>query len=169
MLSTSLVTPLHAAQLPRVFDGGRSPAASRDMLIFSCGTERYGLDLRCVQEIRRYTQPTRLFSASLDCFGVVNLRGCIVPLFDLHRVLGHQPTVLGTHSVVVVAKLQRGTVGLVVDAVDEVVTIQPHAIQSPPQGVHASTSPHILGLTELHQRLVVLLDGDRLMPNATLQ
>ena len=123
-------------------------AAPREVLTSRLGTEDYGIDILAVQEIRRFETATRIANAPAHVLGVMNLRGVIVPIVDLRRLLG-LPAENGTNTVTVVVNLGARTVVLVVDAVSDVVALAPEQIQPRPAlGSHAGAD-FIVGLAQL--------------------
>lgn len=138
-----------------------STAAPREVLTSRLGEEAYGIDILAVQEIRRLEPATRIANAPAHVLGVINLRGVIVPIVDLRRLLG-LPADNGTHTVTVVVNLGARTVGLVVDAVSDVVALTPAQIQPRPSLGPRVDADFIVGLAHLDaaegQRLLLLVD-----------
>lgn len=139
--------------------GAASPP--RQVLSSRLGAEEYGIDILAVQEIRRYEPPTRIANAATHLLGVMNLRGVIVPIVDLRDRLGLQ-AVNGTDTVTVVVNLGGRTVGLVVDAVSDVVALAPEQIQPRPRLGDRVDAGFIVGVASLNaatgQRLLLLID-----------
>lgn len=136
-------------------------AAPREVLTSRLGAEEYGIDILAVQEIRRYEQPTRIANAPRHVLGVMNLRGVIVPIVDLRHLLG-LPAENGVNTVTVVVTLAGRTVGLVVDAVSDVVALAQEQIQPRPALGPQVDADFIVGLAQLSsaegQRLLLLVD-----------
>jgi purine-binding chemotaxis protein CheW len=136
-------------------------AAPREVLTSRLGNEEYGIDILAVQEIRRYEAATRIANAPAHMRGIMNLRGVIVPIVDLRHLLG-LPAEHGTDTVTVVVNLAHRTVGLVVDAVSDVVALAPEQIQPRPALGRHVDADFITGLAQLGsgdtQRLLQLLD-----------
>ncbi len=127
-------------------------AAPLEVLTSRLGEEEYGINILAVQEIRRYEQPTRIANAASHMLGIMNLRGVIVPIVDLRRLLG-LPAENGVNTVTVVVNFGGRTVGLVVDGVSDV--IQPR----PPLG--AADAGFIVGLATLDTtppRMLLIVD-----------
>ncbi|MFG6461963.1 chemotaxis protein CheW [Roseateles sp. DXS20W] len=132
-------------------------AASREVLTSRLGAEEYGIDILAVQEIRRYEAPTRIANAAGHLLGVMNLRGAIVPIVDLRRHLG-LPAENGIDTVTVVVNVASRTLGLVVDAVSDVVALQPGHIQPCPALGSATDDGFIVALATVDGA-----DGPRLL------
>lgn len=132
-----------------------------EVLTCRLGAEEYGMDILAVQEIRRFEAPTRIANAAAHMRGVMNLRGVIVPIVDLRHLL-QMPADIGASTVTVVVRVNGRTVGLVVDAVSDVVALAPDQIQPPPAFSAAVHADFIVGLAQLSsaegQRLLLLLD-----------
>lgn len=141
-------------------------ALPREVLTSRLGGEEYGIDILAVQEIRRYEVATRIANAPAHVLGVMNLRGVIVPIIDLRRLLG-LPAENDTHTVTVVVNLAHRTVGLVVDAVSDVVALTAEQIQPRPALGTQVDADFITGLAQLGsgdaQRLLQLLDLQALL------
>lgn len=134
---------------------------------FTLGKEEYGVDILRVQEIRSWEPVSRIPNVPAYEKGVVNLRGAIVPIIDLRERfdLGHSQYTPLTVVVVLQAKVGEKTrvMGVVVDAVSDVIDVEKKSIQSSPNfGAKVSTE-FINGLVSVNQRMVMLLDVDKLL------
>jgi len=104
-------------------EDARSTETRRELLLFRLGQEEYGIDILRVQEIRRYEAVTRLVNTPEHIKGVINLRGTIVPIVDL-RIKFNLPVVTyDEFTVVVILNVAKRVIGIVVDAVSDVVSI----------------------------------------------
>jgi purine-binding chemotaxis protein CheW len=132
-------------------------------LTFTIGDELYGVDILRVQEIKGYTAVTRIPNTPPYIKGVLNLRGTIVPIVDLRTKFG-MPTVDYTAVTVIIVVVVRDKVmGLVVDAVSEVLNIDKRDIQPPPQFGEKVDVSMLNGIGKSGDKLVALLDIDRLL------
>jgi purine-binding chemotaxis protein CheW len=131
-------------------------ALAGQLVLFSLGGEDYALPIGSVQEIIRYLEPRSVSSDSPWVRGVISLRGKIVPICDLAARLGkaceHEPA----KAKIVILDTEQGTVGIVVDEVDEVRIVGPDAVDAAP----GAGSDAIAGIVKLDDRLVVLLDPE---------
>jgi len=134
-----------------------SRADSRQFLTFHVGGEEYGLDILRVQEIRSYEAPTRVANAPAFVKGVVNLRGVIVPIVDLRLRLG-QSGEYNAFTVVIVLNVCQRVVGVVVDAVSDVLELNAEQIKPRPEVAAALDSRFITGLGKIGERMLILLD-----------
>lgn len=135
-------------------------------LTFNLGEELYGVDILRVQEIKGYTAVTKIPNTPPHIKGVLNLRGTIVPIVELRTKFG-MPTIDYTaFTVIIVVVVRDKVMGLVVDAVSDVLNIDKKDIQSPPQfGVKVDVS-FLNGIGKSGDKLVALLDIDRMLSEA---
>ncbi|MEK9142035.1 MAG: chemotaxis protein CheW [Nitrospirota bacterium] len=138
-------------------------------LTFNLGEELYGVDILRVQEIKGYTAVTKIPNTPPHIKGVLNLRGTIVPIVELRTKFG-MPTIDYTaFTVIIVVMVRDKVMGLVVDAVSDVLNIDKKDIQSPPQfGVKVDVS-FLNGIGKSGDKLVALIDIDRLLTDTDIQ
>lgn len=135
----------------------------KEYLTFKLGNEEYGLDILKVQEIRGYEPPTRIANAPSFIKGVVNLRGTIVPIVDM-RVRFNCPNAdYNDFTVVIILNLRSRIVGIVVDSVSDVMALAPENVRSAPDIESTVDNASILGLGSIGERMLILLDIERLM------
>ncbi len=149
----------------------RAAPTPNEVLTLRLGAEEYGIDILRVQEIRSYEQPTRIAGAPAHVLGVTNLRGVIVPLIDLRCRFGLE-TQYGSGTVTVVLSLAGRIVGAVVDAVSDVVALEPAQIQPPPAFSEAIDAGHITGIATLGEgdcaQMLILVDIQALMTSGDI-
>lgn len=138
-------------------------------LTFNLGEELYGVDILRVQEIKGYTAVTKIPNTPSHIKGVLNLRGTIVPIIEL-RTKFTMPTIDYTaFTVIIVVVVRDKVMGLVVDAVSDVLNIDKKDIQPPPQfGAKVDVS-FLNGIGKSNDKLVALLDIDRLLLDDEMQ
>lgn len=134
-----------------------------EVVTFTLGEEEYAIDIQRVQELRGYDAVTRIANAPDFMKGVVNLRGVIVPIVDLRIKFG-----LGTPSyheltVVIVLNIRGRVLGIVVDSVSDVITLEAEEIKPPPQLGGAMDTEYLIGLGTRDERMLILVDIDKLM------
>ena len=131
---------------------------TRQLVIFSLGSEEYALPITRVQEIIRYTEPRSVASQTPWIRGVINLRGKIVPVCDLAERLGltlERPEA----AKIVIVETEVGTAGVIVDDVDEVLTVDaPSSSRTSPPPTPATSTP----IAKVGDRLAILLNPDGL-------
>ncbi len=139
-------------------------------LTFQLSGQDYGIEIAQVREIRAWERPTRLPHAPDYVEGVIHVRGKVLPILDLRRRFGLGDANRPPVSVVVVVQsaATRGaaSVGLVVDAVSDVCDIGAASIQPPPQVVAGIDAELVCGLCGNGDRLLILLDIERLIQHA---
>ncbi|QNM98129.1 chemotaxis protein CheW [Chitinimonas koreensis] len=141
---------------------GTRPAAG-EFLSFTLGHEEYGIDILKVQEIRGYDAVTPIANAPDFMKGVMNLRGVIVPLLDLRlKFKVGQPT-YDQFTIVIVLNVGTRVVGIVVDAVSDVITLAPEQIRTLPEFSSAIDIGYVRGLATVDERMVILIEIEQLL------
>ena len=138
----------------------------REFLAFKLGREEYGVDILRVQEIRSYEKPTTIANAAAGFKGVVNLRGVIVPIIDLGLKLGMEAARYDALTVVIVLNIGQRVVGVVVDAVSDVLTLEQHQLRPVPAMDSDIDQDHLLAIGSVDDRMLILLDIERLLATA---
>lgn len=135
---------------------------ARDLLTFRLGDEDYGIDILAVREIRGLDAVTRLPGAPAFVTGVVNLRGVIVPVVDMRLRLG-LPADASPLAVMVVLEVAGRLVAMVVDAVDDVLALDPASLRPVPDVAGAIDRRFLRGLAPMDARMLIVLDIEALM------
>jgi purine-binding chemotaxis protein CheW len=148
--------------------GAVEVTALREFLAFKLGEEEYGIDILRVQEIRSYEQPTRIANAPAFIKGVVNLRGVIVPIVDMRLKFNLDSANYDSFTVVIVLNIAHRVVGMVVDAVSDVITLTPEQLRPVPEFSSAIDADHLLAVGSIDQRMLILIDIDKLMTSADM-
>jgi purine-binding chemotaxis protein CheW len=142
--------------------------AGREFLAFTLGKEEYGLDILKVQEIRGYETVTRVANAPEFVKGVINLRGTIVPIVDMRIKFKLGEPTYDQFTVVIILNIAGRVVGIVVDSVSDVITLSPDQVKPAPDMGSALNSNYLIGLGTLDERMLILIDIDRLMSSADM-
>lgn len=137
--------------------------AGKEFLAFTLGKEEYGIDILRVQEIRGYEPVTRIANAPDFIKGVVNLRGIIVPVVDMRIKLNLGSPTYDQFTVVIILSIAGRVVGMVVDSVSDVTTLSPEQVKSAPEMGTTFDSDYLIGLGTLNERMLILVDIDKLM------
>lgn len=143
-------------------------SGAREYLTFRLGQEEYGIDILKVQEIRGYEAPTRVANAPAFIKGVVNLRGTIVPIVDMRLKFNCAKAEYNSFTVVIVLNLHNRIVGIVVDSVSDVMELLPENLKSAPDIESVIDTSAVLGLGSIGDRMLILLDIERLMSGAEM-
>lgn len=148
-------------------DKAGSESAGHEYLAFKLGKEEYGIDILKVQEIRGYEAVTRVANAPEFVKGVINLRGIIVPIVDMRIKFKLGEPTYDQFTVVIILNISGRVVGIVVDSVSDVITLsQEHLKPAPDMG--AMNSNYLIGLGTLDDRMLILIDIDKLMSSADM-
>lgn len=138
------------------------------LVTFTLEKEEYAVDIMKVQEINRLTEITKVPNSPPHMEGVINLRGKVIPVINLRKRFGLPEREVDNSTRVVIMDLQGITMGLIVDSVSEVLRIPQDVIEpSPLLGSEARTE-FIQGIAKLKDRLVILIDIDRLVEKAEI-
>lgn len=140
-----------------------SSGSAREYLTFRLDQEEYGIDILKVQEIRGYEPPTRIANAPSFIKGVVNLRGTIVPIVDMRLKFNCSKAEYDSFTVVIILNLRNRIAGIVVDSVSDVMELPPDSLKAAPEVDSVIESDAVLGLGSLGDRMLILLDIEKLM------
>ncbi len=130
---------------------------------FFLAGEEYGVDVKQVQEIRRVAEITSVPRAPEFVRGVINLRGRILPVLDLRRRLGLGEVVVDRVSRIVVVRLKQRLLGLLVDGASQVLKVPVSNVEPAPEEVVQKGGDYIRGVAKLADRLIILVDLERLL------
>jgi len=140
----------------------------RQFVTFTVGDEEYGVDILAVREIRGWTQESRLPNLPEFVRGVINLRGIIIPIFDLRARFGGGATEVTKRHVVVVVQVGERTRGILVDAISDILAIEDSEIKPPPDlDTTLVDSQFLSGLYTAQNQMVRLLNINRLFAAET--
>ena len=140
----------------------------QEVLSFRLAKEEYAISILKVQEIRGYEAPTRLASAPAYLKGIITRRGSIVPIVDMRIKFGPGEPVYDSFTVVIILNIAQHVIGMVVDSVSDVVTLTSDQIRpAPDMGASVETNC-LLGLGTVGERMLILLDIDKLMQSDEL-
>jgi purine-binding chemotaxis protein CheW len=140
---------------------------SLQLIAFSIGEQTYGVEITTVREIRAWNGATPLPNTREYVRGVINLRGTIVPIFDLRARFGEGPTSATKTHVVVVMSVGDKWVGILVDAVSDILTISKDEIHRVPEGNSMDTEL-LNGIVTHETRMVGLIDLHAVVSGAKL-
>jgi len=149
--------------------GQTAGIASRELLTFTLGNEEYGIDILKVQEIRGYESVTTIAHAPEFIKGVINLRGIIVPIVDLRIKFNLGEAKYDEFTVVIILNMAKRVVGAVMDAVSDVITLSPQQVKPAPEFGAALETQFITGLGTIEERMLILLDIEKLMTSRDMQ
>lgn len=139
----------------------------REFLTFTLGTEEYAIDILKVQEIRGYESVTRIANTPAFIKGVINLRGLIVPIIDMRIKFDLGEPVYNEFTITVILNLGKRVIGVVVDSVTDVISLDEREIRPAPE-LGTFDMQYLLGLAALDDRMLILIDIERLMNSAEM-
>jgi purine-binding chemotaxis protein CheW len=148
---------------------GQISAFARDasqFLTFVLGAEEYGIDILRVQELRGYSPITSLPNTPPHIKGVMNLRGAVVPIVDLRAKFGMPQTEYNKFTVIILVMVGARVCGLIVDAVSDVLNVDRSEIEPPPLLEGGVDTSFMTGMAKAGDRLILLLDIDRVIGTA---
>jgi purine-binding chemotaxis protein CheW len=131
-------------------------------ITFTIGAEEYGIDIMVVREIKGWTETTTIPNAPAHVRGVINLRGVIVPIFDLRARFGMGTTEPTRMHVVIIVTNGKRTIGLLADTVSDIISVQPDSIRPVPEMGLSIDADFLDGLAALDGRMVTLVSLDGL-------
>ncbi len=153
MPNATLESPLEGAAL--------SETAQQEMLqivSFRIASEEYGVDIMHVQEIILMGQITEMPQVPGDMRGLINLRGHVIPIVDLRTRFGFSSAGETEETRVVVLNVAKRTMGIVVDAVNEVLRVEQRQVEPTTSGFSGANNDYVSGLLKLENRLLILLN-----------
>ncbi|QID18275.1 chemotaxis protein CheW [Nitrogeniibacter mangrovi] len=158
-----MLQQLNAASAMARVEGVDEGAVAQEFLTFTLGEEEYAIDILRVQEIRGYDAVTRIANTPSFIKGVINLRGTIVPILDLRIKFSLGDVTYNEFTVVIILSVGERVVGVVVDSVSDVITLDAEQIKPAPQFSSAMDSGHIRGIGTMDERMLILIDIERLL------
>lgn len=166
-------TTMQTAPSPSSSPGQGTPesqvvAESGQYLTLRLGGEEYAIDILRVQEIRSYEEPTKMVNSPSFIKGVINLRGVIVPIVDLRLKLNIPKVEYNEFTVVIILNVRGTVVGVVVDSVSDVVSLDAKVIKPAPQFESSIEARFILGLANVGERMLIVMNMDALLSNAEM-
>lgn len=130
---------------------------------FRLANEEYGLDIMRVQEIILMGQITRMPEVPDFMCGLINLRGHVIPIVDLRRRFDLPAGDADEHTRIIVVNVSGQTIGMVVDAVHEVLRINADQIEPPPSSIAGIDHTYINGLVKFDEKLLILLSIENIL------
>jgi len=128
-------------------------------LTFNIKGQEYAVDIMSVREIKGWSETTRLPGSPEYMMGVINLRGIIVPIFDLRMRFNSDDLEITSKNAIIILIVEGKTIGVLVDSVSDILSTNSKAIQPPPSAENNMVdSKFITGLISLDDRMVIVLD-----------
>jgi purine-binding chemotaxis protein CheW len=140
-----------------------------ELITFGIASQRFGIDIMTVREIRAWSPVTRLPRVPDYVAGVVNLRGAVLPVIDLAARLGWEPTDATPRNPIIVIELEGQMPGLIVHDVADIVSIEAGTLQQPDAMGHETITHFLEGIAPLGDDMVMVLNLTRLMADEPLE
>lgn len=137
--------------------------SEQQLVLFDLANEAYGMDIGVVLEIIRMQQITRVPSTPEFVEGIINLRGNVIPVVDLRKRFNLPVMDQTVDNRIVVVDIDGQGIGMVVDAVQEVIRISTESIEPPSEAITTEESDYLLGIVKLDDRLIILLDMKKVL------
>lgn len=151
------------SQSAQAYASAAAAAAPVQYLTVNLANEEYAIDILAVREIRGWTPVTRIPQAPHYVLGVLNLRGTIVPVLDLRLRFGLEREEYNATTVTVIVNVAGRLFGVVVDAVSDVLDVTADGVRPVPDMGTTVDTEYLKGLTAVDDRMVLLLDVDKLL------
>lgn len=164
-MSTALAEPVGDANFEEPIDSSSEieGADVSQIVSFRLANEEYGVDIMRVQEIILMGHITQVPQVPDYICGLINLRGHVLPIIDLRMRFGLSVTDPDEYTRIIVINVSDRTVGIVVDAVSEVLRIDKKQMEPPPKGVSGIGQDYIEGLVKFSDRLLILLNIENIL------
>jgi purine-binding chemotaxis protein CheW len=138
--------------------------SGRELIAFRIGAQEFCVDIMSVREIRGWTPATALPQSPGFVRGVINLRGAVLPIVDLAARLGFPPAEPTARHVIIVAQIGTQVVGLLVDAVSDILTVTDDIVQPTPDVASEMAKTFVRGVLAVEGRMISLIALDNLLP-----
>lgn len=139
-------------------------ALQEELVAFRVGDQDYCMDIRAVREIRGWTPATALPHSPDYVRGVINLRGTVLPIVDLSARLGYQSAEASARHVIIVVQTRSQIVGLLVDAVSDILTVTRDLLQPTPDVASELAKQFVRGVIAMQGRMIRYIELDRILP-----
>jgi len=133
----------------------------RQIVLFKLNNELYGLDIATVREIIRMQRITRVPKAPIFVEGVINLRGKVIPIINMKKRFGLNATEENQENCIVVVDIKGETIGIIVDAVTEVMQIPENTIEPASEIMVTADSEYLQGIAKVDEKMIILLDLEK--------
>ena len=143
--------------------------AGRELISFRIGAQEFCVNIMEVREIRGWTPATALPQAPAFVRGVINLRGAVLPIVDLAARLGFETSEVTERSVIIVAQIGEQVVGLLVDAVSDILSVTDDVIQPTPDVGSDTAKTFVRGLLAIDGRMITMIGLERILPELDLE
>lgn len=158
-----------AQEMPGGKEVSADAGGQRQFISLKVGSENYAIDILAVREIKGWTTTTVLPNQPEYVLGVLNLRGAIVPVFDLRCRFGQGLTEATPMHVVIIVRVLERTVGILVDAVSDILAVNTADIRAVPEMERTGSTEFFSGIISVNESTVVILQLEKLFNHTDLQ
>lgn len=144
-------------------------ALENKLIVFELENEEYAISVQTVGSIERILPITRVPSTPKFVKGVINLRGVVTPVIDLKERLKNKETIFTEQTRIIIVHIEEITVGLIVDAANDVIDIREDQVEPPPEAVGTVAVDYINGVVKMDNRLFILLDLEKVLSKNELK
>ncbi len=141
----------------------QSESQEQQIVVFDLAGEAYGVDINAVLEIIRMEEITGVPETANFVEGVINIRGKVIPVVDLRKRFGLEHGEVSKDNRIVVVDIASQSIGMIVDAVNEVMRISEDSIEPPSLVITNEDSEYLIGIAKLEGRMIILLDLERVL------
>jgi purine-binding chemotaxis protein CheW len=145
-------------------DPSKTDPEIRELIAFRVGKQEFSINIMSVREIRGWTTATMLPKAPRYIRGVINLRGAVLPIIDFAVRLGLPSTEPTARNVIIVVQIHQKQIGLLVDAVSDILTLSSSKIQPTPDISSDTVTNFLRGLIPVDGRMISLISLDNVLP-----
>ncbi len=138
--------------------------SGRELMAFRIGAQEFCVDIMAVREIRGFTPATPLPQSPSYVRGVINLRGAVLPIIDLAARLGFGTSETSARHVIMVVQVGQQAIGLLVDAVSDILTVSGDAVQPTPDVASEMAKSFVRGVLAIDGRMISLITLDNVLP-----
>ncbi len=139
--------------------------ADRELIAFRVGDQEFCVNIMSVREIRGWTPATAMPHSPSYVKGIINLRGAVLPIVDLSARLGMKAAVPTARHVIIVAQVRSKVVGLLVDAVSDILTVNEEHVQPTPEIASELQRQFARGILAIDKRMICLLELEAIFPD----
>lgn len=138
------------------------------LVSFILGQEEFGVDILRVHEINKMVKITHIPNSPSCVMGIINLRGKVIPIVDLRKRFGFPSVTYDKNTRIIVVEISEMVIGFIVDAVKEVLRVHKDITEAPPSLVSGVDKQYILGIGKLKDRLLILLDLEKIFSSGEM-
>jgi purine-binding chemotaxis protein CheW len=132
-------------------------------LTFWLSTEEYAIDISVIEEITRPIAVTYVPRVPPYIKGIVNLRGRVIPVLNMHIRMGLDPYLPGNKNRFIICRTEQAEVGIIADKVNDVVSLEKYQMEPPPAKIAASGTGFIKNIARVKERILIILDTEKIL------